>query len=206
MNIYIYQSIDKLAEVAISRYSIPRVSKLSVASPDRLATGVPAGWNEGGQSWYAGPETAAALISATRRVRCTLRVADRIIDRWMDGVGKGKRARPASVPPRPAVPLSLFLLPRVPSPTPLAVLFRSCLSHSLSRGSPRFLPLSRFRYLLPPPSFPGFRYLIKSSYDEKDEDSARSGRIRRSFSIPFYGPLKRPCSREKNWGMIMRGR
>lgn len=156
MYIYIYQSIDKLAEVAISRYSIPRVSKLSVASPDRLATGYRRDGTKEDKVGYAGPETAAALISATRRVRCTLRVADRIIDRWMDGVGKGKRARPASVPPRPAVPLSLFLLPRVPSPTPLAVLFRSCLSHSLSWKPPLSPSLPLPLPAAPPPPLSRF--------------------------------------------------
>lgn len=126
------------------------------------------GMDEGKQSWYAEPETAAALISVTRRVRCTLRVADRIIDRWMVGVGKGKRARPASVPLHPVV---LFL-----SFSFLASLHHSSryplpiLSLSFSRWSPCFLPLSCFRYLLS--VLLGFRYLIKSSYDEKDEDPA----------------------------------
>lgn len=127
--------------------------------------------------------------------------------RSMDGRG-GKGEKGSSSVRAPRVPRSPFLSFSFLASLhpPLSPLSSDPVSLILSRGSPRFLPLSRFRYLLPPPPFPGFRYLIKSSYDEKDEDSARSGRIRRSFSVPFYGPLKRPCSREKNWGMIMRGR
>lgn len=151
--------------------------------------------DEGEQSWYAGPETVAALISMTRRVRCTLRVADRIIDRWMVRVGKGKRARPAS-PPCPLVPRSPFSLSPSSRPfiTPLAVLLRSYLSQS---------PVEAPAFSLPPASVTcssalhGFRYLIKSSYDEKDEDPG-NGRTRRSSSISFYRPTRRPCSRERN--------
>lgn len=128
-------------------------------------------------------------------------VADRIIDRWMDGVGKGEKgSSSARVPSRLAIPLSIFLPPRVPSSSPLAVPF-PILSLSVSRWSlPCSLPLSRFRYL---PL--GFRYLIKSSYDEKDEDPTKraGGSV---VAPPFLFTSHRLCSREKNWGMIMRGR
>lgn len=146
-----YQSIDRIIDA--TAFDSPSFGYISRS----MATG----WryrrerewvDEGEQSWYAEPETAAALISVTRRVRCTLRLADRIIDRWMVGVGKGKRACPASVSPPPLVPgspFSLFLPSRIPSP-PLS-LFSSdpvSLTLSVSRRGSCLLPLSRFRYLL----------------------------------------------------------
>jgi len=60
--------------------------------------------------------------------------------RSMDGwVGKRKRARPASVSLRPAIPLSLFLLSRVPSPPFSPSSFNPIsLSHSPVKTSPAF--------------------------------------------------------------------
>lgn len=88
-------------------------------------------------------------------------------------MGKGKRARPASARPLSSRgSLSLFHPPRVPSPL-LSLCALPILSPALSfsRCSPCLLPHSRFRYLLLRAH--GFRYLIKSSYDEKDENPAR---------------------------------
>lgn len=117
-------------------------------SPDRRRRDTrEEGMNEGGQSWYAGPETAAALISATRRVRCTLRMADRIIDRWMDGWERGKGLVQHPCPLVSRGSLSLFLPPGTPSlpfrcPLPI-------LSHSSSLVEVIALFLSPiFRYLL----------------------------------------------------------
>jgi len=125
--------------------------------------------------------------------------------RSMDGwVGKRKRARPASVPLRPAIPLSLFLLSRVPSPPFSPSSFNPIsLSHSSVKISPAFF--------LSPASVTcsssplGFRYLIKSSYDEKEEDP-REREIRRGSSISLGYQSDHAFSRKKNWGMIMRGR
>lgn len=123
--------------------------------------------------------------------------------RSMDGRGgKGEKGSSSIRAPSSRGPLSLFLPPGVPfapfspssfDPISLSPSLAEAIALSLSPASVTCSSL-------------GFRYLIKSSYDEKDEDSTRSERIRRGSFIRFYGPPKRPCSRERNWGMIMRGR
>lgn len=139
-------------------------------SPDRWRQDTrEEGMTEGGRSWYVGPETAAALISATRRVRCTLRMADRIIDRWMDG-GKGEKGSfSIRAPSSPAVPFLSFSL-LAPLHSLFAVLF---LSLSLLLSWKPSLSSSLLSSVTCSSAPLSFHYLIKSSYDEKDEDPTR---------------------------------
>lgn len=135
-------------------------------------------WRQPPERWRTGGQEGPAVPRRTRNgsssssspfflrlvARCTLRMPDRIIDRWMDRVGKGKRARHTErACRRPLVPrlaalfygCSFSLPPRVFAPLPLPSL--STFSHLLMPPlSPSLSVSLSFAFCLsvpPPPRF-----------------------------------------------------
>jgi len=136
--------INRSTEWPIPRYSIfssPSFKvRLRFQFGDGGGRGGRGGINEGGQSWYAGPETAAALISATRPVHPS---GSGSHYRSMDGRsrerGKGLVQRPCPLasrgPPFYLSPSSSpFIIPSRYS-LPILSLFRSLVEASLPSPS-----------------------------------------------------------------------
>jgi len=154
------------------RYSIFRVSKYSVASPDRRRNSKGGGWRRTKLVRRTRNGSSPYFCDSSRPVHPS--VADRIIDRWMDGWerGKGLVQRPCPfVPQSPFLSFSFLASLHHPSRRPLLIL---SLSHSPVKTSPAFFlfPASVTCFSAPV----DFRYLIKSSYDEKRKKILESGR------------------------------
>lgn len=172
----LYQIIDRIGNAGISIFDAPS-SEVSVTFPDR------------GTEGYRGRRTTKLIRRTKNGSSPYFCDSSRPVHpsgsgshyRSMDGRG-GKGEKGSSSVRGPLVPRSPFSLspsPCVPSPTSLR----------LSSSDPVFLSLSFVLSLNPPCAFSlapasvtcspapfGFRYLIKSSYDEKDEDPARRTR------------------------------
>jgi len=135
------QSIDRMADTAVFDIQFSEFqSSVTFSVRRRGRAGWEGGINEGGQSWYAGPETAAALISATRPVHPS---GSGSHYRSMDGRsrerGKGLVQRPCPLasrgPPFYLSPSSSpFIIPSRYS-LPILSLFRSLVEASLPSPS-----------------------------------------------------------------------